>query len=147
MNRLVILHYLLQVAVAITCASCENHIAPAAPYPDALFNSLEWKKDSTGCSTYRERVYESVAKNEAYFLGKDYKFLVDFLGKPSVPYLGRGKHRLYYVVDCTAIPILKSEQSSTGPLTQKVTYSPDYATTLVFDMRRDTCINLRISVP
>lgn len=139
---------LLQMAVVFSCASCKDHPTSITIYPDPIFSSSKWKNDSTGCLAYRGRTYESVAKNAAYFIGKDYNFLVEFLGKLSVPRLRKtSTPRLYYVVDCTAMPIPTTNLSSTSPTPRKIIYSPDYATTLVFDMRGDTCKNVRIAMP
>lgn len=132
-------------ATILSFVGCESHDTKASPYPDRAFSESEWKKDSTGCLHYRERTYESLAKNEDFFRGKPIAYLVQLLGRPSVFSKGkanRASSTIYYVVDCTEIPTLKTKGFDEKPV-----YSNADATTLVFDIKKDTCTNVRIAVP
>lgn len=141
---LTIINYLTGATI-LTFVSCENHNTEVFTYPDRAFIAAEWKQDSTGCLHYRERTYEGIAKNEGFFRGKPAEYLVQLLGRPS--FFSKGKENkasstIYYIVDCTEIPTLKTEGFNTKPV-----YSNADATTLVFDMRKDTCRNVRIAMP
>lgn len=143
-----IINWGLTSLVSIAFVSC-THPTKTITYPDPNFNSTFWKKDSLGCLNYRTNTYELVYKRESFFIGKTDKFVVQLLGHPSFyskKYKGTGA--IYYVVNCTEIPIPKAELLQHGEVApQKPTYSTSEATTLVFDMQQGTCMNVRISIP
>lgn len=126
-------------AAMLLAFACKRHIQEDIPYPDKTFSTTQWVNDSLGCLAYRERVHESVFKNESYFVGKSYKKILSLLGKPTNNYReGIESGTIYYTVECTLIPGYHGEPDK---------YSTSEAKMLLLDMRRDTCINMSIIIP
>lgn len=139
---------LVLCTVPLICLSCGTHNGEAAPYPDRNFNASEWKKDSTGCTTYRERACVSITKNEGFFRGKSYDFLLNFLGPPTFLYQGvHPRNSLSYVVECTEVPMQLTGVRDKAKYSHKPKFSAANAATLVFYMRGDTCTSVGIVEP
>ncbi len=117
----------------------EKHARNNISYPDKAFNTSKWINDSLGCSSYRKKACESVLKNESFFIGKNYKKILSILGKPTSNYKeGLESGTLYYVVECMEIPGYNGEPEK---------YSAKESQMLLFDMKRDTCINMSMITP
>jgi len=127
------------IAIMILVSDCKQRIQEEIPYPDKAFNTSKWISDSLGCSSYRKNTCESVLKNEKYFLGKNYKKIFSLLGKPTSNYKGGLESgTLYYVVECMKIPGYNGEPEQ---------YSAKESQMLLFDMKRDTCVNMSMITP
>jgi hypothetical protein len=130
--------WLISAALMLAVA-CKRKSPEEGAYPDKTFSPTRWATDSLGCLAYRERVHESLFKNEAYFLDKPYTTIVSLLGKPANAYReGLELSTLYYTVECTWHPGYQGEPGM---------YDASAAKMLLFDMRRDKCTNMSIIIP
>lgn len=119
--------------------ACKRHTPEESPYPDKNFSTIRWVSDSLGCLTYRERVHESIFKNESYFIGKSYGKIISLLGKPTNNYReGLDSGTMYYIVECTLIPGYKGEPDK---------YSNSEAKMLLLNMSHDICTDMNIIIP
>jgi len=126
--------------------SCETPPSNAVTYPDRAFNGLEWKKDSTGCSTYRANTCVSITKNEGFFRGKTQAFLLQFLGSPTFPaQTGKSVNSMAYVIECTALATPGAAPTAAPRATHAS--SPENAATLVFYLRNGVCTSVSIVEP
>jgi hypothetical protein len=138
-------HYLLGALLfSLVSAGCGHHTTNTESYLDPTFSMARWKADSTGCLQYREKEKSHLATQRKFFIGKPYSFLVELLGRPSwVTTRHSPSYTIGYVINCTEIPTLETE---TARNSVKL-YNTDYATSLVFYMRRDSCISVSLIVP
>ena len=140
--------FFLWAPVALVSARCERHQATSL-YPDPAFSPAQWQRDSTGCGQYRAQHYESLREQEPFFRGKPVAFVRHLLGAPQVvqtlPTGGNNVYRYYYAADCGQRPSAADSLRLSATEWAKQTYRD--VPVVVFEMRADTCRDVRIMIP
>lgn len=137
------------IALLFICQSCYNDVGENDySLYDKVFNPLEWRRDSTGCLKYRENNFKSLIKNEGFFLGKSKKFLVNFLGHPTLTYQeAPSKVSIFYATECTKLPTPRPDLEARGFAPQNVSYSASEVAKLVFYLENDKCVRIGRVIP